>query len=376
MAEVIEIRELERLASYRLVWQALLNQTIDATFFQSLDWLETFWRHHPEQRFRVLMVESGGEPIGIVPLVVVTEKTGIGPVRFLTYPLQDWGSFYGPIGPNPAATLAAAMGYLRRARRDWDVLDLRWIDRDRTDRGRTKLAMRSAGFCPHEQPWMRGAVVDLPRNWRDYWQSRRKVWRTNVDRCRRRLEAEGRVAYLRCRPEGIAVGDGDPRWDLYDQCVAVAERSWQSRSAAGNTLSSAEVSEFLRGVHAAAARAGAVDLNLLLVDGSPCAFVYNYHREGRVFGLRKGFDPAFRAAAPGVVLDRLMFEDAVRRGDIRYDLGVGSLEVKRPWITREVTSYRMTHFPCTAARAQILRLKRWCQAHFGDTDALVAWRSA
>lgn len=39
MAEVIEIRELERLASYRLVWQALLNQTSDATFFQSLDWL-------------------------------------------------------------------------------------------------------------------------------------------------------------------------------------------------------------------------------------------------------------------------------------------------------------------------------------------------
>ena len=84
MAEVIEIRELERLASYRLVWQALLNQTSDATFFQSLDWLETFWRHHPEQRFRVLMVGSGGEPIGIVPLVVVTEKTGVGPVRFLT----------------------------------------------------------------------------------------------------------------------------------------------------------------------------------------------------------------------------------------------------------------------------------------------------
>lgn len=376
MADVIEIRQLERLPSYRLLWQALLGQTADATFFQSLDWLEAFWRHHQEQRFRVLLVESGGQPIGIVPLVVVTEKTRMGPVRFLTYPLQDWGSFYGPIGPNPTATLAAAMAYLRLARRDWDVLDLRWIDRDRTDRGRTKQAMRSAGFRPQEQPWMRSAFVDLPKDWRDYWQSRGKHWRVNLDRCRRRLEAEGRVTYLRHRPEGIALGDADPRWDLYDQCVAVARRSWQSRSAGGNTLCSAEVSAFLRTAHAAAARAGAVDLNLLLVDGRPAAFAYNYHRQGRVFGLRKGFDPSFREHSPGIVLDRLMFEDSVRRGDVQYDLGVGSLEAKRPWITGQATSYRVSHFPAMAARAQVLRLKRWYQDHFGDMEALVAWRSA
>jgi len=129
MAKITEIRSLDQLDSLRLVWRSLLQQTPNATFFQSLDWLEVFWRHHgADQQLRVLVVSSGSEVIGILPLTVVTESTGVGSVRFLTYPLQDWGSFFGPIGPNPTATLMAAMRYLNTAPRDWDVLDLRWVD--------------------------------------------------------------------------------------------------------------------------------------------------------------------------------------------------------------------------------------------------------
>ena len=114
MAEVTEIRSIDDLDSYQLVWQSLLLKTRDATFFQSLDWLKVYWRHFGEDKqLRVLIISSAGETIGIVPLVVVTEPTRVGPVRFLTYPLHDWGSFYGPIGPNPTASLMAAMRHLR-----------------------------------------------------------------------------------------------------------------------------------------------------------------------------------------------------------------------------------------------------------------------
>ena len=377
MAEVTEIRSMEELASYRLVWHSLLLKTRNATFFQSLDWLETFWQHFgADKQLRVLIVSAEGQTIGILPLVVVTEPTRVGPVRFLTYPLQDWGSFYGPIGPNPTATLVAAMRHLRETRRDWDVMDLRWIDCDRSDRGRTEQAMAQVGFRPRKQPWMRGSVVDLPETWDEYWRARPSRWRENVRRCRRRLEDLGNVTYVRYRPQGIACGDADPRWDLFDACIAIAKKSWQSESATGNTICSAEVEAFLRDAHEAAVRAGAVDLNLILVDGQPVAFAYNYHMNGRVFGLRKGYDPAFRAGSPGVVLDHMMLEDGHGRGDVHYDLGVGAYEAKRHWITGEATSFRMTHFRGDVARAQVLRFKRWYQDRFGDTEALVAARSA
>ena len=167
------------------------------------------------------------------------------------------------------------------------------------------------------------------------------------------------VSFIRYRPQGAACGDGDPRWDLYDACVELAARSWQSDGGDTATLNSPGIRQFLREVHAAAARSGNVDLNLLLLDGRPVAFVYNYIYDGRIYGLRKGFDPEFSSLRPGATLEKMMLEDAFRRDDRSYDLGVGSLEIKAPWQTSLATSYRLTHYPATISRVQLLRLKRW-----------------
>ena len=106
MTTIEEINDPVRLADLRPLWNHLLGETPGATFFQSCDWLECYWRHYgPGQRLRVLVVRDGQRPLGILPLVVRTERTRVGSVRVLTYPLHDWGTFYGPIGPEPAATL-------------------------------------------------------------------------------------------------------------------------------------------------------------------------------------------------------------------------------------------------------------------------------
>jgi len=358
MPSVIEVTNLDDLAGFRLLWNALLSQTPGATFFQSLDWLDSYWRHFGDgQKLRVLIVSAGGEPVGILPLIHRTEPTRVGPVCVLTYPLDDWGSFYGPIGPNPTATLLAGLQHLRAMPRDWDLLDFRWVD-PRFDRGRTTSAMQATGFWPGNQSWACSSVVDLSAGWEDYWKSRTRKWRHNVSRLHRRLAERGRVSYVRHRPEGRAAGDDDPRWDLYDACVEIARQSWQGASTTGTTLSHESVFSFLRDSHAQAAKAGGVDLNLLLVDDRPVAFAYNYVYRGSVFGLRKGFSPDWADVGPGTVLQYLALEDSSRRGDWLYDLGPGSLEIKEPWQTGTVTSTRHTHYPA-APRAQVLRLKHW-----------------
>lgn len=363
--DVHEINDIGQLDAYRLWWSALLGRTRGATFFQSLDWLEVYWRHYgdptgPNQRLRVLIVRAAGRPIGILPLVVRVEDTRAGHVRVLTYPLENWGSTFGPIGSDPTATLSAAMRYLSRTPRDWDLLDLRWVDADGDDHGRTQRAMDAAGFSPQHQPWDQAAVLEINGTWDDYWQSRPQKWRENLRRDHRYLSQLGNVTYLRYRPEGAAHGDDDPRWDLYQQCVGLARRSWQGGSTTGNTLSHASVADFLRDAHEAAARAGSLDLNLLMVDDRPAAFTYNYCHDGRVYGLRMGFDPELATAGPGRVLQWMMIEDSFRRGDCLFDLGSGSLDSKRYWQTKLVTSYRHTYFPITDVKAQLLRLKRWC----------------
>jgi len=361
MLNVEEINRIEQLENYRLHWNALLPQTRNATFFQSLDWLAVYWKHYGEdQHLRVLVVfDDDAKPLGILPLVVRREATKVGNLRVLTYPLDGWSSFFGPIGPNPTATLLAGMKHIRRTPRDYDIMDIRWVDISGCDHGRTQTAMRQAGFDPALQPWETTSVVDIDGDWDGYWNSRNTKWRAEIGRCERRMAEAGEVELVRYRPTGAINDDDDPRWDLYDACVNLASRSWQGSSTDGTTLSHACVCCYLRDTHLAAAKAGALDVNLLLISGQPVAFNYNYHYNGRVYGMRKGFDPNFSKLSPGSVLQKMILEDSFDREDTFYDMGPKFYEAKRHWATSRRASHRLTHYPKVVSRAQLVRLKRW-----------------
>lgn len=367
MIHVEEINEIEELGRFRAAWESLFADTPGASFFHSLAWLETYWEHFGAgQKLRALIVLSSGQPVGIMPLVVCVEPTRLGRLRVLTYPLGGWGCSYGPIGPEPAATLSAGLAHLRRTPRDWDILELRWVDPAGVDRGQTERAMRASGFQTYSTIWEQAAVVDLSGSWDDYLASRTSKWRNNLRRAERRLAAQGRIDHVRYRPRGQKHGEEDPRWDLYNLCETVARRSWQNFATNGTTLSHRSVRQFLRHVHVAATKAGAVDLNLLLLDRKPLAFAYNYHCRGEVFGLREGYDANLSREGAGTVLTARSIEDSFRRGDRLLNLGAGYLDGKRRFLTRIVPIYRYSHFPPGTARAQLLRLKRrvqqWLQA--------------
>jgi CelD/BcsL family acetyltransferase involved in cellulose biosynthesis len=361
MIKVEECRSLEGLTRLRPAWHKLLAETSGASFFQSSEWLVAYWPHYgADQQLRLLEVLDDGQPIGIVPLTVRAEKTRAGSLRTLTYPLDDWGAFYGPIGPRPELTLAAALKHIHDAPRDWDLLDLRWVHPQR-DGGATPRALESAGFQAYPQVTARAGLVEIRGTWEDYWASRTSHWRNNVRRSERLVAADGEVRHVHYRPHAAADGEADPRWDLYDQCQAIAAASWQGNSQTGTTLSHAAIRDFLRDVHAAAARCGAIDVHLLYLGARPAAFAYNYVYRGYVFGLRMGYDGQASRGGLGHVLLRRVIETCFRCGDHTLDLGINYLEAKRNWLTTVVPVYRYTHFPLRAPRAQLLRLKRIAQ---------------
>jgi CelD/BcsL family acetyltransferase involved in cellulose biosynthesis len=397
VATVREINQIDELSGYGQAWQELLAQTPGATFFQSLEWLEAYWRHFgADQRLRVLVVLSdAGRPGGIVPLVIRREKTKVGRLRVLTYPLHDWGSFYGPVGPEGPLILTTALAHVQNTQRDWDVLELRWLSQNHlqyvaqppsavqnqptqpraavpqtrykiiltcsADAAQTAQAMREAGFQAYQTLWDHTAIVDLDTTWDAYFASRPRTWRRNYRAAEKKLAEQGEITFQRYRPGGAAQGDADPRWDLYDVCQNIAQQSWQAKAANGTTLSHESVKAFLREAHAAAAAAGAVDMNILWLDGKPLAFAYNYHWRGYVYGLRMGFDPGQSRAGAGTVLLGQSIRDSIARGDRIFDLGVGSAECKRHFQTATAGIFRCSHYPPIALRAQLLRLKRWCE---------------
>jgi CelD/BcsL family acetyltransferase involved in cellulose biosynthesis len=353
--EIREVNDLQGIEQYSAAWNKLLPSTPGASYFHSYDWFATYWRHFgAEQRMRVLFLLDEGRLAGVVPLVVARERTKLGRLRSLRYPLHGWGSFYGPIGADCRSILRCALKHVLATRRDWDLLDLLWVDRDGADDGATAAAAADVQFPLRASPWLASAQIDISGGWDSYWAGRKSHFRTNVRRNERRLCEQGELSFVRHRPPAAEYGCGDPRWDLYDECERTAASSWQGSSQTGTTLSHDSIRAYLRDAHRAATAFGGVDMNLLLLAGRPVAFAYNYHFAGYVYGLRAGFDAA---APPGVgtVLQRMMIEDSCALGDRLFDLGPGSLESKHTWQTRLRTAWRYTHYSILSPRAQLLR---------------------
>lgn len=362
MTEVLEIRDIDELASYRLAWNSWLAGSPRAAFVNTFDWLETYWRHFgQDQQLRALVVRSAGTPIGVLPLCVRDQRYSLNTLRVLTYPLDGWGNWYGPIGSNPAATMLAAMQHIRQSRRDWDLIDLPSTAPPSRDGGRVSRSMRVVGLFSAQTRYETGSFVDFDGGWDAYLHAKPRKVRHEMRHELRRAFGDAEVETIRHRPRPAREGDGDPRWDLYAMCQQVALASWQAAEPANFTLVHERVRNFLRDAHEVAARNGMVDLNLLLVDGRPAAFAYNYQLHGQLTSVRFGFDASVDRRGLGTALALRMVEDSFRREDVSLDLGPGETLFQKRLRTRSEPVYRMSFVPLGSWRSQVVRLSNWAK---------------
>jgi CelD/BcsL family acetyltransferase involved in cellulose biosynthesis len=367
---VDEYHDLASIEHLRSTWNRLAAQSPHYSHFLTFDWLATYWKHQQaDQQLKILIVRTDAHAtaptdwanetiVGIVPLVIRREATQVGSIRVLTYPLHGWGSIYSPLGACPDLTLHHALRYLASCPRDYDLLDLRWVDNRQGLGDLTQSVLQQHGLTASQAVWFDTYQVDLSSGWDAYWQSRTSHWRTNVRSNLKKLANGDRYQYIRYRPAADATAD--PRWDLYESCVELAAQSWQGQRQDGTTLSHQSVCDYLRDAHLTATHQGMADINLLYLDQRPVAFAYNYVTPGYVYGIRAGYDPAFRSSGVGTTLMYHMLRDSAERGDQIFDLGPGNYPSKQNWVTDVVPCYRYTHYPRGSWKAWALWLKhRW-----------------
>jgi CelD/BcsL family acetyltransferase involved in cellulose biosynthesis len=354
---VVELNRLSDLEPHRPAWSKLLAQTAGHSFFQTLEWLESSWGHYPgRQRLRVLVVQRGDDPIGVVPWCVRTERRRLGKLRVLTYPLNDWGTFYGPIGPDPRTTIRAALRHVADTPRDWDFIDLRWADETADEFLAIGEGFREASFNYRARPRMEVRTCRFAKGWDTYVQSRSRNWRRKMKHDMESLETAGAVRHVRYRPAPGEGTDAD-HLAIYDVCEQIAEKTWQAEDESQSTLSSPRVRDMLRKTHVVAARLGMLDVNLLYIGDRPAAFNYNYFANGRSYGLRCGYDPRLGLEGCGRVLLYKMLEDSFRRGDVEYNFGPGRQPYKERFGTEMRHAYTFRHYARFSLRSQLLHLK-------------------
>lgn len=349
MFSVAEINTPQQLASFSLVWQSLWDRTPQRSFFQTRDWLECYLRRFgSERRLRVLMVLSATRPIGIVPLVIKRTETSLGSLRVLTYPLDGWGPFFGPIGSDPTATMYGALKHLAESKRDWDLLDLRGVDEDRLDKGRTANAFRLAELPMTERVWEWNQEV-APGDWTTGEQF---LLRRRVKDAEKELWRRGGWEFVRSR-----VTQADP--------LETAQSRWLLEESLPLLAGDVATANWLTDLQAASLCSATADICVLRVNGKPMAAALSTVAGETVAPIAIGMDAEAGDAVKTVLMGRLLL-DGLDRGDSSYVFGPRTAAWAADWLTVNRPSYRFTHFAGFKPRAQLLRLnelrKQWWPA--------------
>ena len=324
-----------RLDELRAEWSALLDAAGVPSPFLSWEWLRP-WRRHfaPTRALRVM--EARGEGGELAGLLLLSARPGLAGAR--RWQLLGNG-VTGADGldllarPRDAARVRGAMAEALLGWDGWDALDLE----DLPVGSPTAAALRRAAAA-------RGVRVAVARRFACPGFAVRGGWDAHLRRIRRR-ETFGRRARWLARQPGfrveVATAPGEAAAAM-DDFLRLHRLRWAAEGGSYGIPPGAPEA-FHREVAPLLAARGWLRLYRLFVGGSAIAAVYGIEAGRRFFYYQSGYDPAWAARSPGMVLVGRTVEDAYARGLSDYDFLRGEEAYKLDWAAdrRETCAVRL-----------------------------------
>jgi len=311
----------------RSEWRALWTRCVDATPFQSPDWLIPWWRHlgAGAGQLEVLTLRLDQRLVGLAPWVVQTDENG-RTLRSLGVGVSD---YLGPI-LDPDVRIAGAYAiaeFLNTYQLSWDRADFSDL---RPDSVLLNLPMPVAGAV-EIVPCASCPSVDLHPDRRARLAS---SWRQKLDYDWRRLRRTGEVVIERVQEENAP--------ELFDALVELHTARWTEKDGGRGVLADEAVQRFHRDVVPAFLAVEVLRLNGLRVDGAIVASYYGFLRGDRAYYYLGGFSPEWdRFGVGNLMVDDAMSE-AAREGAHTFDFLRGQEAYKYRWGARDEITFRWT----------------------------------
>jgi CelD/BcsL family acetyltransferase involved in cellulose biosynthesis len=318
-------------------WSQLAEAADQRSPFLSHDWFACCWRAcAPASRPEALVVEDGGGPVAVVPLMRWAEKIRGLPVRTLGFLESPDTPFADLVAVAPMSAVVEAVLDHLRARRDWDVLRLR------------RLRPGSPALKAFEEAlagrfaWQLGDTVRSPYletigDWTAFYRATSQRFKKTARHIRNRLERAGRVTI----EEYQAI---DPASPLFAEVLDLTGRSWKAdRRLAIATMPG--MRDFFSELTQRASERGWLSLWILRLDDRAVAMEYQIVDGGTVRALRADFDVATRELSPGSALNYAIVETLFARASVHeYDMGPGLNEYKMRWASGVRETVALTAF--------------------------------
>jgi CelD/BcsL family acetyltransferase involved in cellulose biosynthesis len=196
---------------------------------------------------------------------------------------------------------------------------LSWLDEAKPGFAECSQLARERGYRLIIRTIERSPYVDTRGDWESYEAGRSQKLLRELRRRRRRLESRGELTF--------EVSGGEENLEeLLAEGFRIEASGWKGER--GLAIDSRPVTRSFYGEIARwAAGRGVLRLAFLRLDGQPFAFDYAIEEDGFHYLLKTGYDPSFRAEAPGQLLRYLMIQRAFAEGLEAYEF----LGTDEPW---------------------------------------------
>ena len=294
-------------------WEDLADRTSSTPFVRP-GWIAAWWRAFGSGTLTLLTSRRDGRLAGVVPVVRRHRK--------LEVPTNWHTPVFGVVAEDEdvARELCYEM-FATGARR----VDLAFVDEDDPHADAFRWAAAHAEFRVSGRTLLRSPYIDTSGDWSEMESSLGRKRRSEIRRRRRLLEGQGTVE-LQIEAGAERLGP------LLSEGFRVEAAAWKGlRSTA--IASRADTKAFYTEVAAWAARKGWLRLAFLRVDGRALAFDLCLEHDGVHYLLKTGYDPAFRAFGPGILLRHDMLARAYALGLKRYEFLGNDDHWKQEWTT-------------------------------------------
>lgn len=342
MLRVIEEAGPGSLSALREEWDALVEDAVEATIFQTWEWNDAWWREFgQDKRLRLVLVREGSRLLGIGPFYVG---------RHLGTPLRRL-AFLGT-GPSDYLTVIAAAGKENQVyaailahllRHDgYDLADLQqlpegspfltWLRGVAADR----QVQKGDGILEHRRVHTRPIEVCprvlLPASYDEYLRSLGKRTRENVRYYTRLVMRELPAASFElCGESDLTAG--------MQALFRLHQRRWRQRMMPG-CFGSRRSRQFHLDVAHRFMKRGWLRLHLLRSGDRILAALYCFVFRGRYYYYLGGFEPELHRYSLGTILTASALQQAIEEGCSTFDFLRGKELYKERWKPTEQMNYQ------------------------------------
>ena len=326
---------MKQFESMSATWDSLLAECQDDnSIFLTYEWLWTWWRHFGEEKkLNILLIEKGGQAIGIVPLMKVKYKIGLIKFHLLeTIGSTNCNYVWLTRPENRQEAIMAVLAYLKEELTK-NKLALRLTVVPEDNKFRDLLQANSPASCQElviqERTTTSAPYIKLPATWDEYFRSLSPKRRKILRRASRSLEKFHDVEFRQFTADSIEEGLNS-FFDLH-------QRRWQSVNIRG-MFSTSRMQEFYRDIASKFLFRNWLHFSCLVVDNKMVHGEYGFIYNSRFYSLTAARDTLYSKYSVGHLHEMYLIKYAIDNHLQEFDLLKGEEPYKLYW-TKSTRKY-------------------------------------